>query len=305
MLLRRSFAVVLACSCLSAVASAQDVNLRDVLIDGEDWELVGEGYTFSEGPAADAQGNLYFTDTFRGKIHRINAQGQLEVFVDGSGGCNGLMFGPDGRLYGCQNGKKRIVAFDSAGNATTIAEDVNSNDLVVMSNGAIYFTDPPHDQVWYISPEGEKRVVDRGLDYPNGLILSPDEGTLIVVDMKKTDLYAFRVEPDGSLKFKQPYWTMRAVPGKLDCGADGMTVDSEGRLYVATQVGLQMLDTAGRLGGVIKKPQQAWLSNACFGGPNFDTLYVTCTNRVYKRKINAKGVRYIKPAGGKSAGGGQ
>lgn len=295
--------VLLACSTMAVAAVAQDMRLGDLLIEGEGWELVGEGFTFTEGPAADLDGNLYFTDTFKGKIHRLTPEGKVEVFVEKSGGCNGLMFGPDGRLYGCQNGKKRIVAFDSAGAETVIAEDVQSNDIVVLKNGAIYFTDPPNHQVWYIAPSGEKRVVDKGLGYPNGLILTPDEGTLVVVDMRSADVYAYRVEPDGDLTYKQAFWTLRAVPGKLDCGADGMTVDSAGRIYVATQVGLQILDDSGRLGGVIDKPQQAWLANVAFAGPQLDTLYATVTNRVFKRKLNAHGVRYFDVAKAKSAAG--
>ncbi|MGD9724575.1 MAG: SMP-30/gluconolactonase/LRE family protein [Pirellulales bacterium] len=286
-----------------APAAAQDTRLSTLLIDGEPWQQVAEGFTFSEGPVADADGNLYFTDVFRSKIHRLNAAGQAEEFVSASGGTNGLKFGPDGRLYGCQNGKKRIVAYDSAGKESTIADGVNSNDLAITSAGGIYFTDPGNHQIWYVAPGGEKRVVDKGLGYPNGLTLTPDQGTLVVVDMKSPHLYAFRVEADGSLKFKQPYWTMRSEPGKLDCGADGMTVDTAGRLYVATQLGLQVLDTEGRLGSVIAKPQVAWLSNVCFGGPNRDILYVTCTNRVFKRKINAQGVRVVGEQAAKSAGG--
>src|SRR5438034_726522 len=102
----------------------QDMALRDVLIDGQGWEMVADGFAFTEGPAVDASGNLYFTDVFRGKIHRLKADGKPEVFVESSFGANGLKFGPDGRLYACQNGKKRIVAYDSSGSDTPIAEDV-------------------------------------------------------------------------------------------------------------------------------------------------------------------------------------
>ncbi len=293
--------VVLAVCAGATSAVAQIDGLGGVLIDGEGWQMVAEGFTFTEGPAADLQGNLYFSDTFRGKIHRINAEGKVEVFVDNSGGANGLMFGPDGRLYACQNGKQRIVAYDADGKESVIAEGVRSNDIVVLRNGAIYFTDPPNHQIWYISPKGEKKVVDKGLGYPNGLIVTPDQGTLIVVDMQKADLYAYRIEPDGKLSFKQPYWTLRTESGKTDCGADGMTVDSHGRLYVCTQVGLQMMDNSSRLSGVIDKPQNAWLANAAFAGPKLDTLYVACTNRIFKRKVNAQGVRYFDPASAKSA----
>jgi gluconolactonase len=293
------FWLVALLGCLSPLAVAQDVRLGDVLIDGQNWELVAEGFAFTEGPAVDLAGNLYFTDVFRGKIYRLNAQGKAEVFVDQSFGTNGLMFGPDGRLYGCQNAKKRIVAFDSTGKETPIAEDVQSNDLVVTRSGGVYFTDPEHQQVWYVPPKGEKRIVDRGLGYPNGLKLWTDQGTLVVADMKGANLWAFRIESDGSLSFRQPYYMMRVPSGKLDSGADGMTIDSAGRIYVTTHLGLQMFDPTGRLIGVIDKPQNAWLSNAVFAGPNLDTLYVTCTNKVYKRKVNATGIRYFDVAAGK------
>jgi gluconolactonase len=290
---RRNLVVLASVVCLVArAAGAQDMALRDVLIDGQGWELVAEGFTFTEGPAVDLSGNLYFTDVFASKIYRLNAQGKPEVFVDQSFGTNGLMFGPDGRLYGCQNGKKRIVAYDSAGRDTPIAEDVKSNDLVVTRSGGVYFTDPENHQVWYVPPKGEKRVVDRGIGYPNGLKLWPDQGTLVVADMHAAHLWAFRVEPDGSLKFKQPYYTMRLPAGKTESGADGMTIDSAGRIYVTTHLGLQMFDPQGRLSGVIAKPQTAWLSNAAFAGPNLETLYVTSSSRLYKRKINARGFRY-------------
>lgn len=286
--------IALGAACWSLVASfAAADELADLLIDDQDWEQVAEGFTFTEGPAVDAAGNLYFTDTFGSKIYRINEQGEAEAFVDQSYGTNGLMFGPDGRLYGCQNTKKRIVAYDSSGAAETIAEDVRSNDIVVTRSGGIYFTDPGNKQVWYIPPGGEKRVVDRGLGYANGLILSPDQATLVVADMRGTNLWAYRIEPDGSLADKRPLYTLRIPEGRKDSGADGMTIDTQGRIYCTSHLGLQVFDREGRLLGIIDKPQKAWLANAVFAGPELDTLYVTCMNKVYQRKINAQGLRYF------------
>lgn len=297
--MQRLRAVLLAacCLCFASLAAAQ--GLADLLIDGQGWQMVAEGFAFTEGPAVDLTGNLYFTDTLRSKIYRVDDEGKAVAFVDQSFGTNGTMFGPDGRLYGCQNGKKRIVAYDSSGTPATIAENVQSNDLVVTRSGGIYFTDPENKQVWYIPPGGEARVVDKGLGYANGLILWPDQATLVVADMRATALWAYRIEPDGNLKCKQAFFTLRAPDGKTDSGADGMTVDTAGRIYVTSHLGLQVFDTQGRLSGIIAKPQTAWLSNVVFAGPELDTLYVTCTNRVYKRKINAKGLRYFDVAGAK------
>lgn len=281
-----------AVSLCAAIASAADLN--DILIDGQGWELVSEGYNFTEGPAIDNDGRVYFTDVFRKKIHRLNDQGQAEVFVDESFGTNGLMFGPDGRLYGCQNGKKRIVAFDADGKPETIAEDVNSNDLVVAGDGGVYFTDPPNSKVWYIPPGGEKRVVDEGLKYANGLILTPDQKTLVVADMRGKELWAYKIEPDGSLTDKRPLYTMKLRDdGKQESGADGMTIDTAGRIYCTSHLGLQVFDADGKLIGIIEKPQDTWLANAVLAGPKLDTLYVTTMGKVYKRKLNAQGLRYF------------
>src|SRR6185295_17380045 len=107
-------------------------------------------------------------------------------------------------------------------------------------------------------------------------------------------LWAFRIETDGSLKFKQPYYTMQLPELESASGADGMTIDTERRLYVTTKMGLQMFDPTGRLAGVMVKPQ-----NAVLGGPKFDTLYVTCKDKVYSRKVRATGVLFFQPAASK------
>src|SRR5262249_44431092 len=122
------------------------------------WEMVSSGHKFTEGPAVDRQGNVFFSDIPNNRIHRIGVDGKVSVFKEDSGGANGLMFGPDGRLYACQNGRRRIVAYTPDGKESVLADDVNSNDLAVTSKGEVYFTDPPHKQVWYIARSGEKRV---------------------------------------------------------------------------------------------------------------------------------------------------
>lgn len=288
---------ILASSAGSGLAWAQDMALSEVLLPGENWQLVAGGFKFTEGPAVDAQGNLFFTDIPNNRIHKVDAQGKLSTFVENSAATNGLMFGPDGRLYGCQNGLKRIVAFDSAGAATTLAEGIPSNDLVVTRRGEIYFTDPENQQVWHLDTKGKTRVVDKGIDFPNGVILWPDQATLVVAETRGKNLWAFRVEADGSLTHKQPYYACQLPVGKTESGGDGLTVDTAGRLYATTALGLQMFDPTGRLSGTIAKPQNGWLSNVVFGGANLDTLYVTCGDKVYRRKTKATGLPLTGAAG--------
>jgi gluconolactonase len=282
---------------MTQIASAQDLALNTVLIDGQDWELVGEGYKFTEGPAVDATGQVFFTDIPESKIYKIDLAGKVTVFLENSQKTNGLMFGPQGKLYGCQNGARKIVAFDDKGQSETLAEEVDSNDLVVTRAGSVYFTDPKGGRVWYISTKGEKRVAAEGLK-PNGVILSPDQSTLVVTDAQEPALWAFRVEVDGSLTGKDRYYgPLRMVNEQSSTGSDGMTVDTVGRLYVATRAGLQMFDPIGRMGGVIRKPlADRPLSNVCFGGAKRNYLYVTAGDKVFRRLTQATGAVYFDAA---------
>lgn len=272
----------------------QDMDLDGVLISGEGWQLVASGYRFTEGPAADNAGNVYFTDIPNNRIHKVDTNGKVSVFVEPSHGANGLMFGRDGRLYACQNGKRRVVAYDANAKEEVIASDLGGNDLVVAGDGGIYVTDPGAHQVWYINPQREKRVVAKSIEFPNGVILWPDQGTLVVANTRGPALWTFRVEADGSLTHQEGYYDLRLTPKRGDASADGMTVDQSGRLYVATALGIQMFDPIGRLGGIIHKPQNAFLSNITFGGSRREWLYVTCSDKVYRRKTKSHGVLYLE-----------
>jgi len=290
-MLSRTF-IALVLLSFAVRSSAQDMPLTQVLIDGQDWELLSQGHKFTEGPAVDAHGNVFFTDIPNNTIHRIGVDGKVTLFAENTARTNGLMFGPEGRLYGCRNADKQIVAYDAEGEFATIADGVSSNDLVVGSDGTIYFTDPPNEQVWHISPNGKKRVVAKGFR-PNGIIMWPGEGTLVVTDSNQPHLWTFRIETNGSLRFKERYYLpLRLLPKTTRPGSDGMTVDDAGRLYVTTRAGIQMFDPTGRMGGVIEKPQNKSVSNVVFGGPKFDYMYVTCTDKVYRRKVKPTGTPY-------------
>ncbi len=282
--------VVLALLLLGGASAWAQPRIQQIVIPGQGWEVVGEGYGFTEGPAADAAGNVYFTDIPKNRIHKIDLQGQVTVFAEETGGANGLMFGPDGRLYACQNNLKRIAAYDRDAKLTVVAEGLESNDLAISHTGDMYVTDPGNKQVWFVKPNGEKRVVDKGLGFPNGVRFSPDQTLLIVADSRAQYVYSYSITADGSLTNKQAFYPMIIPDGKTDSGADGMTLDRDGTLYVTTQAGLQLCDQAGRVFGVITKPQEKWLANIAFGGAEFDTLFATCSDKVYRRKVQTRGV---------------
>jgi gluconolactonase len=267
----------------------------DLLIPGEDWQVVSEGHKFTEGPAVNARGEVFFTDIPNNRIHKIGLDGKVTLFAENTNGANGLMFGPDGKLYACANGAKQIVRYDAEGKAETFIEDAPCNDLVILADGSGYFTDPGNKKVWRFTADGKKSLADEGIEQPNGIIVSPDQTLLTVADTRGRFTYSFQIQPDGSLAYKQPYGYLHVPDETHQSGADGMAVDTEGRLYVTTRVGLQVLDQPGRVHLIVRKPGPGWLSNAVFGGPELDTLYVTCGEKVYRRKVKAKGVNPWQP----------
>ena len=263
----------------------------DIVSADEPWQVVSQGHNFTEGPASDGKGNLYFSDIPNNRIHKVDEAGEVGVFAENTGGANGLMFGPDGRLYACQGRNKRVVAYDvNTGKEEMVAEDIECNDLAVLHDGRMYVTEPNQKRVWLVTPGKGKLLVDASINRPNGVILTPDQSQLIVADTRSRSLYLFQIQADGKLAFRQPYFTYHLPDWMDESGADGMTVDEKGRLYVTTKAGLQIFDQAGRVNAILPKPQNAWLSNAAFGGKDLDTLYVTCGDKVFKRKTKTKGV---------------
>jgi sugar lactone lactonase YvrE/enterochelin esterase-like enzyme len=267
---------------------------NNVVLDTDrGWDLVSQGHKFTEGPAVDAMGNVFFSDIPNDRIHKISVDGKVTVFRENTGEANGLMFGPDGRLYACQNGRKRIVAFSSDGTESVIAEGVTSNDLAVNPRGEIYFSDPPNKQVWFIDAKGNKRVVHQGILLPNGVRFSPDHAFLMVADTLSRWVWSFSVSADGSLANGVPFFRLE-IPDEVDSGplrsgADGMTVDNEGFLYVATKLGIQIVDPPGKTVGILQKPDKSDPSNVVFGGRDLQTLYVTSGDKVFRRTVKRKG----------------
>lgn len=267
---------------------------NNVVIPDKGWEVVSQGHKFTEGPAVDPEGNVYFSDVEASRIHKIGADGKVTLFKDNTGEANGLMFGPDGRLYACQNGRKRIVAYSKDGKESVIAEGVESNDIAIDAHRRIYFTDPHHKRIWTIDPDGKKRIVHEGIAMPNGIRFTPDHAFLTVSDTLGRMVWSFQVQPDGSLTNGVPFHHLEIPDGTesgvLRSGADGLTHDNEGFVYVATKLGIQIVDPPGKTVGILDRPGNQDPSNVVFAGPDLQTLYVTASDKVFRRQIRRKGV---------------
>jgi sugar lactone lactonase YvrE/enterochelin esterase-like enzyme len=273
--------------------------MKEILLPGEGWKLVGEGYKFTEGPAANGKGEVFFNDIPDSKTYKIGPDGKPVVYLSDSKKANGQHFGPDGRLYAIATATQQVLAYDVQGKVSVIAEDIRGNDLVVLHDGGLYVTEPSRDpavvnKVWYVDPKGNKKEVDKGLKFPNGVTTSPDQTLLYVAEMQSHWVWSYQIQPDGSLKDKQRYYHIHTPDTADDCGADGMRVDRDGRLYVATRMGVQVCDQAGRVNCIIPTPNGR-CANLCFGGTDFDILYATCGDKVFSRKLKVKGYHSFTP----------
>lgn len=294
----RSLAIATCLALCSAPAfAADDDGLAEILLPDAVWELVGEGYQFTEGPAVDRHGNVFFSDPSASKIWKAATDGKVTLFDENTAQTNGLMFGRDGRLYGCRFGDKQIVSYDPDGTRHVVAEGAGGNDIVISSTGHIWFTDrneddPPRSHLRHIAPGGKMRSVATGW-LPNGVILLADEKTLVATNSRAPQLHAFKVAEDGSLTEDGFYRPLKTPPNRNVAGSDGMTVDDAGRLYLASYVGIQVWSPKREFLGVIEKPENKFLSNVVFGGPEFDYLYITHEDKVYRRKMKVIGTPYF------------
>ncbi len=279
-----------------AIADAQnfagDMALSKVLLKGENWERMASGYGFTDGAASDEAGNFYFSGRRNevGSIFKIDPSGNVSTYISDASGISGLQFGPDQRLYGTRWGKNDIVFFDAHGSMNTIAKGDHPNDLVITSQGQLFFTNA--DGVSSLSPEQTPRLVAKGIKGANGISLSPDQGTLIVSEYSGKQVWAYRVETDGNLNYGEPYMTMRLPAGSGTAKGDGATTDVEGRYYVTSALGIQMFDATGRISGVISKPSREGISNVEFAGEGHRYLYVTSGGNVYRRLTKTSGLRF-------------
>ncbi|MDP6458330.1 MAG: SMP-30/gluconolactonase/LRE family protein [Candidatus Bathyarchaeota archaeon] len=288
--------------------SYHDVNIlidrkSSFLLDGGKVKQLSTGYKFTEGPVWDAsEGCLLFSDIPANRIYRWTPGGSAKIFREPSGNSNGLTLDMSGNLITCEHGTRRIGKVDRDGNYTVIAETyggrrLNSpNDAVVKSDGSIYFTDPPYG----ITPE-EQELLSQGVyrleaekkeptllvddfERPNGLTFSPDEKTLYIADSSdRRHVRAFNVENDGTLTDGRVFAEIRSeLPGN----PDGMKVDVEGNLYVAT-AGIWVFSEEGKHLGIIKIPEIP--ANLAWGGKDWKTLYITARTSLYCVKTKVEG----------------
>jgi gluconolactonase len=274
--------------------------VSSVIAAGAKLEKLAGGFAFTEGPACDAKGNVFFTDQPNDRILEWSVYGKLSTFMGPCGRANGLSFDRDGNLWACADEKNELWRIGPDKKVTVAVKDYQGklldgpNDVWIRPQGGLYFTDPfykrpywkrgPKEQdcegVYFLTKDGKdlRRVVS-DLVRPNGIIGTPDGKTLYVADIDGKKTFRYEIQADGSLTNK-----------KLFCepGSDGMTIDSEGNVYL-TGDGVLIFDRQGKRIEHVKVPE-AWTANVCFGGKDRQMLFITASKGLYGLKMRVKGV---------------
>ena len=279
--------------------------MNSVVAPGARLEKLAGGFEFTEGPTCDAEGNLFFTDQPNDRILKWSVEAKLSTFMRPAGRANGMHFDPGGNLIACADEKTALWSIAPDGKVTVLVGEYGGkllngpNDVWVRPDGALYFTDPFYDRSWwthhtmpqdgqhvyFLSSDRRQLVRVAGdLKKPNGIIGTPDGKTLYVADIDAGKTYRYDIAPDGSLTGK----TLVA-----EHGSDGMTLDSEGNLYL-TGDGVLVLDREGRQIEHIPVPDERWTSNVSFGGKDRQTLFITASTGLYGVRMRVKGANAAK-----------
>ena len=253
-------------------AGAGSPQLQEILIPGEDWKLVAEGYRFTEGPAANAKGEVFFNDIPNSKTYKIGLDGKVSLFLaDSKKGQRPGVRARRPALRRRRPAPSQVLAYDAAGKPTVIADGFRGNDLVVRHDGGIYVTNPGWngtrpEQGLVHQPQGR----EEGRRHRPEVLQRHHPLARPVAALRRRQparhwVYSYQIQPDGSLAHKQKYYHLHVPDTADDSGADGMRVDRDGRLYVATRMGIQVCDQAGRVNCIIPTPNGK-IANLCFGG---------------------------------------
>ena len=283
-----------------------DSAIRQIVPDEAPLERIGAGLGFTEGPVW-CRDRLLFSDIPRNRIVRWRMLGEgpeITTFRSPSGNSNGLSLDRSGRLIACEHSTRRVTRTETDGSVSAIAERyqgrrLNSpNDVVVRSDGSIYFTDPayglprlsvgkelPHNGVYRLAPDGELVLLADDFEGPNGLAFSPDETVLYVDDSARSHIRAFDVSPEGSLSNGRLFIDMRSPEAGA---ADGMKVDQQGNVYSTGPGGIWVIAPNGKCLGRLVLPELP--ANLAWGDADWRTLYLTARSSVYRLRVAVPGV---------------
>ncbi|WP_304232898.1 SMP-30/gluconolactonase/LRE family protein [Jiulongibacter sediminis] len=286
-------------SCVLCLVSYVSISQSSGLIaEGAELTLISDQFAFTEGPAVDKKGNIYFTDQPNDRIWKYSEKGELSLYMEPSGRANGLFFDGDGNLIACADADNELWKISKKKKVEVLAKNWDNmrfngpNDVWVHGTGGMYFTDPFYKRdywkhtemeqkemrVYYRAPSGEIGIAADGFVQPNGIV--GKDNTLFITDIRGQKTYKYEIQSDGSLTNKTLF---------CEQGSDGLTIDERGNLYLVGR-GVTIYNPAGEIIEKIDVPE-GWTANITFGGEDRKTLFITASKSVYTLRMNVSGAK--------------
>lgn len=274
---------------ITTVPKDADSRRVNLFVPGETWKQISSGHTIAEAPACDATGELFFSDSKVGRIYRVGEDNKTRIFADQTGRILDLSFGPNGGLYAVKDGKQ-IVSYDANAKETVVLGSVTASSLVAMPGG-FYFADPSAPCVRFGDYDGSETIAMPLLQPCSALAPTADHAFMhLLAPASQFTLHA-KLGAGGELTDRQEFGYLHFRYGSTAMSATDVAIDQSGRAFVATQLGIQVLDQLGRVNVILQSPSKSMITGLSFGGAARDMLFATTADgNVFKRRINTVGV---------------
>ena len=273
---------------------------QEIIIPGEGWQLLAEGFKSTRGPSCNANGEVFFADTSAKKIHRIALDGSVKEFSSDSGNAHCVTIGADGKLYTISEKSGKLMSYDDKGSASVVMEGIPGHSILATPTGGLFVTTNDDKKpnnggaVWFIK-DGKKTQVDQGLKFATGMACRPDQWLLSVADGHSKWVYSYQISDDGTLMNKERFFPLHVADWDDDAGAECVCYSLEGRQFIATKSGVQISADDGPTQVILPVPDRSRVTAVAIGGKDKDTLYAFCGNKIWKRKIQQHAMGAFTP----------
>jgi len=263
---------------------------QEILLPGEDWKLVAEGFKSTRGASTAQNGEVFFADTSADKIHRIGLDNEISVFAEKTGNAHCVAVAADGSLYTISEKSGQLLRYDATGKSSVVLDGILGHSILAHPNGSLYVTDndakKPNNggSVWLIK-DGKKRQVDAGIKFATGMAFRPDQWLLSVGEGHSKWAFSYQIADDGSLIHKERFFHLHVQDWDDDAGPECLCYSEEGRQFIATKSGIQISADDGPTQVILTVPDRGRVTAVAIGGKDKDTLYAFCGNKIWKRKI--------------------
>lgn len=270
-------------------AGASAPRVRDVILPDQEWKLVEGSYGDARSPACTSRGEVFFVDTTDNKIYRIGLDGNVTVFLADASRASGLCVGARNEIYTVSSTSGNIMCYDPDGKGKVYASGIKGRYIIAKPEGGVYITEAGNEpakgsRIWFVN-DGPAKLIESDIKHATGLAIRPDHWLLAVADGNSKWVHSYQMQLDGTLINKERFFCLHVPDWEDDAGSESVCYAKEGQMLVATRFGIQICADDGPTQVILPVPDRCRVIGVCLGGPDLNTLYAFCRDRVWKRAV--------------------